>query len=380
MGRLLFIDNLRWICILMLFPIHTAFIFSAGWFGYYISSDYRSLAEPGFAVAAETWIMPLLFCIAGMSTKFALRKRTPLVYLKERITKLLVPFLAGMVLICPVIAYYALRFHTGYTGTFAGAFVHFFSSIRNFPNLHGIWGDFSVDHLWFILSLFLISVVALIVILPGRRLARSPLNTENVTLPVLVLLFVPLWLLNFVGIYQSGCSLVTYFALFLIGYYLFGEEAIRARLEKNRTVLLAAWIILTVGLMWGYGIILEHPEVFWGYSPFFVVTGWMGVLALMGWGSHLLEVSNPFTAYMSAASYPVYIIHQGVLVAIAYYVVMSALPPALQYAIILIASILLTFAIYEIVRRIPVVRALFGIFRPQKKHANGDEITGQQSR
>ena len=63
-------------------------------------------------------------------------------YLKERVTKLLVPFLAGLVLICPVIAYYALKFHTGYTGSFAGAFVHFFSSIHTIQDLNGISGRF----------------------------------------------------------------------------------------------------------------------------------------------------------------------------------------------------------------------------------------------
>ncbi len=380
MGRLLYIDNLRWMCILMLFPIHTAFIFSQGWFGYYVSSDSPSTAALGLAVASEPWIMPLLFCIAGLSAKFALQKRTPGVYLKERFTKLLVPFLAGMVFICPVIAYYALRFHTGYTGTFAGAFVHFFSSIQNFPDLHGIWGDFSVDHLWFILSLFLISVVALGVILLVQRQARVHLMVENGSLPALVLLFVPVWLLNFVGIYESGYTLVSYFALFLFGYFLFGVEAIRARLEDYRAVLLAAWMVLTIGGMWVYGIILGHPEVFWGYSPLFVVTGWTGVLALMGWGRHLLEGTNSFTAYMSAASYPVYIIHQGVLVAIAYYVLMFAIPAALQFAIIMILSILLTFACYEIVRRIPVVRQLFGIARSPKIPVREDEIIGQQSR
>ncbi|MFA5221769.1 MAG: hypothetical protein WC391_05755, partial [Methanoregula sp.] len=75
------------------------------------------------------------------------------------------------------------------------------------------------------------------------------------------------------------------------------------------------------------------------------------------------------TAYMGAASYPVYIIHQVVLVAIAYYVVMIAIPPALQFLVIVIFSFLLTFACYEILRRIPVVRALFGITRPQTKNA-----------
>ena len=364
MVRLHYIDNLRWMCILMLFPFHTAFVFCAGWYGYYVSSAYTSTAAHGLTVAVEPWIMPLLFCIAGVSTKFALQKRTPLVYLKERVTKLLVPFLAGLVLICPVIAYYALKFHTGYTGTFAGAFVHFFSSIQNFPDTSGMSGDFSVDHLWFIFFLFIFSVVALGVILLGKRLAGLALNPDKMKLLVLGLLFIPVWLLNFVGFNVTGYSFMSYFAMFLIGYYLFSMDSIQARLEKYWVVLLAAWIVLTIGVMWTYGIFLGHSEVFWGSSAIFVLTGWTGVLALMGAGRHLFDRTNNFTAYLGAASYPVYIIHQAILVAIAYYMVKLAISPSLQFMAIVIFSILLTFACYEILRRIPGVRALFGIASP----------------
>jgi glucan biosynthesis protein C len=368
MVRLHYIDNLRWICILMLFPFHTAFIFCAGWYGYYVSSDYPSTAAHCLTVAVEPWIMPLLFCIAGLSMKLSLENRTPQIYLKDRVTKLLIPFLAGLVLVCPVIAYYALKFHTGYTGSFAGAFVHFFSSVHNFPDLNGVGGDFSVDHLWFILSLFIISVVALGVILLVQWKPRFHLNPDKMNLPVLVLLFIPVWLLNFVGIYETGYSVMSYFAMFLIGYYLFAMDSVQARLEKYWAFLLAAWIVLTIGVMWAYGIILGHSEVFWGYSAVFVLTGWSGVLALMGAGMHLFDSTNTFTDYMSAASYPVYIIHQAVLVVIAYYVVMFAIHPALQFAAIVLFSVLLTFACCEVIRRIPVVRALFGITRSQTKN------------
>ena len=369
MVRLHYIDNLRWICILMLFPFHAAFVFSAGWYGYYVSSDEPSAAAYLLTVSVEPWIMPLLFCIAGMSAKFALQKRTPHLYLKERVTKLLVPFLAGLFLICPVIAYYALKFHTGYTGTFAGAFVHFFSSITSLQSPNGMNGDFSIDHLWFIFSLFIISVVALGVILPGQRQAWLHINPGRVSLPVLYLLVIPVWLLNFIGIYETGYSLVAYFALFLIGYSLFAMDSVQVTVEKYWAFLLAAWIVLTIGVMWTYGMFLGHHEVFWGYSVLYVVTGWTGVLALMGAGRHLADRTNTFTAYMGAAAYPVYIIHQAILVAIAYYVVKLKIPPALQFLAIVIFSVLLTFACYEILRRMPGVRALFGIASPDKNTA-----------
>jgi glucans biosynthesis protein C len=369
MLRLHFIDNLRWICILMLFPFHAAFVFCQGWYGYYVFSDEPSTVAYLFTVSVEPWIMPLLFCVAGMSTKFALQKRSPQRYLKERVTKLFVPFLAGLVLICPIIAYYALKFHTGYTGSFTGAFVHFFSSVYTLQHPNGMSGDFSVDHLWFILFLFIISVVALGVILLGQRQVRLHLNFGKAGLPVLVLLFIPVWLLNFIGIFVTGYSLLSYFAMFLIGYYLFATDAVQARVEKYWAVLLAAWIVLTLGVMVTYGMVLGHYEVFWGYSALFVLTGWTGVLALMGAGRHLVNSTSTFTAYMGAASYPVYIIHQAILVAIAYYGVMLRVPPALQFLAIVIFSFLLTFACYEILRRIPGVRELFGIASPPRKPA-----------
>jgi peptidoglycan/LPS O-acetylase OafA/YrhL len=182
-------------------------------------------------------------------------------------------------------------------------------------------------------------------------------------------LFIPVWLLNFVGIYETGYSVMSYFAMFFIGYYLFARDPVQARLEKYWAFLLTAWIVLTIGVMWTYGIILGHSEVFWGYSAVFVLTGWTGVLALMGAGRHLFDRTNTFTAYISAASFPVYIIHQAVLVAIGYYVVMFTIPPALQFAAIVLFSVLLTFACYEVIRRIPVVRALFGITRSPTKNA-----------
>lgn len=369
MVRLHYVDNLRWICILILFPYHTALVFSAGWYGYYVTSDYTSTAAFWFTNSIEPWIMALLFCVAGLSTKFALQKRTPVVYLKERVTKLLVPFLAGLVLICPIMAYYALKFHAGFTGSYADAFLHFFSSITNIRDATGFTGDFAVDHLWFILFLFIISVVALGVILLGQKITRLHIDSDRIGLPVLVLLFIPIWLLNYVGFYVSGYSITSYFAMFLIGYYLIPLDSVQALLEKNWLVLVAAWILLTIGVIWIGGHILGHLDLLLGYSALHVLTGWMGVLALMGAGRHLINRTSNFAAYMGAASYPVYIIHQAVLVAIAYYVVIWIVAPALQFTVIMIGSLLLTFACYEILKRIPVVRALFGIAAPRKKTA-----------
>lgn len=367
MVRLHFIDNLRWIAILLLFPTHAAFVFCAGWYSYYVLSPYSSVAAHCFTVAIEPWIMPLLFCIAGISSMFALQKRTPLAYLKERAERLLVPFFAGVVLICPVIAYFALKSHTGYDGSFAGAVVYFFSSVSAFPYTNGMTGGFSVDHLWFLLFLFTVSLLALCLILMWRRLFGTRFTSPVMSIPALILLFVPAWLLNAAGPNVAGYSLLSYLVFFLIGYALVASDEVQVSLEKNWAILVAVWITLTICVMWIGGIMLGQWEHFWGSSPLFVLTGWTGALALLGAGRHLLNFSNAVTAYLTAASYPVYIIHHAVLVAVAYYLITVPVPPVVQYTLIVLISLVATFACYEIIRRIPVVRALFGITVQKKK-------------
>jgi len=159
--------------------------------------------------------------------------------------------------------------------------------------------------------------------------------------------------------------------MFLTGYYLFSTDPVQQLLEKYWSVLVAAWIVLTLcmivfamGVMEGNLTLIDVIA-----SPLSPLAGWTGVLALLGAGRHLLNVTGSFAAYMGAASYPVYILHQPILVAVAWYVLMLSVPPAVQFATIVICSALLTFAFYEIIRKIPGIRALFGITSPRGKPA-----------
>jgi glucan biosynthesis protein C len=310
MERLHYIDNIRWICSLLLFPVHAAVVFAGGVHGYYVQSSQPSMAAQVFLGIIIPRIMPLLFCVAGMSTRFAFAKRTPARYLNERVTKLLVPFITGVIVVCPVLAYYALKFHTDYTGSFADAFVYFFSTLPGFQRANTYTGGFTYGHLWFILYLFIVSVLALGIILLVKRAGWDQPREREAALPLLVLLFIPIWLLNNAGYVQSGFSLLSYLALFLIGYYLISRDTVQQQLEHSWRYFLCAWVVLTLVLLIAESGALtgaaagEDPT-----SPLFSLTGWIGVLAFIGTGRHLINRTGPFAAYMGAAAYPVYIIH-----------------------------------------------------------------------
>ena len=76
MERKYYIDNLRWLAILLLFPFHAAQIWSGGEYrGFYIWS-HTNTALYVFSTAVYPRYMTFLFAIAGMSCKYALLKRT----------------------------------------------------------------------------------------------------------------------------------------------------------------------------------------------------------------------------------------------------------------------------------------------------------------
>lgn len=358
--RKYFIDNLRFIAVLLLFPFHTSMIYNNFGEDFYVKG-VGAAAPTIFIFAVHPWFMPLLFVLAGIGTRYALQRRTPGQYARERVVKLLVPFVAGILLLVPVQTYSAERFHNGYTGGYFAQYRLFFGKVTDFT---GYAGGLTPGQLWFILYLFIISMAAL----PLITLYRKSRQLAPGRWPVLAL--APLCLLTFLmtGVGDiGGKSLGEYFMLFGWGYLLLADADLQQKLQRSR------WRLLAAALPPGVVFVLM-PTLF-GLSTGFVydllmrVYGWLAVLAILAFGRQHLDFSTPFTRYMAAAAFPVYMLHQSVLVAVAYYVFLLTNDIGLQFPLILCGSLLLTFLLYEVCRRIPFVRLLLGIKNPTQKDA-----------
>ena len=104
------IDWLRVLATLLLFYFHAAKIFYQ-WSPFYILNDPLSRPLSYISLFIEHWHMPLFFLLAGAASWFALRRRTAGQYLLERVKRLLVPYLFGLLVIVPPQLYFALRHH-----------------------------------------------------------------------------------------------------------------------------------------------------------------------------------------------------------------------------------------------------------------------------
>ncbi|HIH62207.1 MAG TPA: acyltransferase family protein [Methanobacteriales archaeon] len=363
--RKYYLDNLRWLIILLLFPYHVLLIYSN--IGSYYFHAANSVIANTFILSLAPWFMQLLFTIAGIATYYSLKKRSASEYLKERISKLLIPTVAGIILVIPVSVYFG-SLYSGYTGSFLAFYSDFF--IHWLPNLKS---GLIIGHLWFLLYLFIVSLVALPIIIEYKN-GKWKVLPEKVTIPKLLLLIIALAFGSlFLNLYPEK-SIIQFFLVFIFGYFLLANEEVQRKLEDKRWPLFISFLAITV-----LYLLISVPNLnstgnsntefsFQSILGAFIMKifensiMWLGVLGVMGIGKHYLEFKNLKTLYLSAVSFPIYIFHLAWINIFAYYII-NWIPNQIPFQIILIMCLgfIFTIATIEVVRRIKGFRFLFGI-------------------
>jgi peptidoglycan/LPS O-acetylase OafA/YrhL len=156
-----------------------------------------------------------------------------------------------------------------------------------------------------------------------------------------------------------------FFTFFLLGYLLLADDRFEEAIGKNKL------IGLIVGILWfavWYTLISQRIRTpIWFGSLSRSVVSWCCLIALLGYGKQFLNFTNRFLKYHSEASYPVYILHQTVIIAIGYFVIRWEMGVFLKFFVIVASSLAVTFALYEVlVKRTNLTRFLFGM-RPKRK-------------
>jgi glucans biosynthesis protein C len=365
------LDALRVLAVLLLIPFHSARVFDV-FDPFYVKSP-RTSDGLSWAVVAflNPWHMPLLFVLAGAATWLALGHRGPKGYVRERTRRLLVPFLFGMLLIVPPQGFLAGRFRGSHVSV--ASFLGDYWTVEG--DLSGYTGSFTPAHLWFIGYLFVLSLVALPLLVRwhGRQLRTRWL-----------LFAMPLVLLaaNELPGPNDGPQNPWYsLALFVAGFLLLADARAERAVHRHWRPLLAAaaGTMTAVLLVQRSGI--DDRLFTAGFALLEQVNTWVWVLALLGAGRALLSTPVRGLRYASEASFPGYMLHQTVLVAVAYVVVGWDLPVWQEFAVLCLATFALTLLLYEaVVRRTGATRILFGMKpgRPEPSPATPAVLAGSR--
>lgn len=341
-----YLDNIRWATVLLVLVYHVFYMFN----GVGILGGIPDSANIPFfdtlACVIYPWFMVLLFVVAGMSARYALQKRTGKQFFKERAVKLLVPSTLGL---------FVIHWVTGYLNIKMGGGLEYIPGFMVYP-ISAISGT---GPLWFIQMLFLFSCVLVLL----RKLDQKDKIWElcgKANIPVIVLLFLPLWgaaqVLNMpvLTMYRFGI----YFAAFLIGYYIFSHEAVQDRIEKIRIPMAALAAAGAVGYAIYYGgSDFTAPDCLQSILTNLYL--WVVVLAVIGCGARHWNRETALSRYLTKASYGLYILHYPVLIVTCYVLcTYFAFPAIWNYGLALVVEFIVTFALHEIIKRIPIIRWL----------------------
>lgn len=235
------------------------------------------------------------------------------------------------------------------------------SFFSKWTTLTGYDGGFTPGHLWFILFLFVYSAVFLPLMIWYVKRNKKP---DLSKIPLWAVIAGGFLLLSIGGLVANiGGKGVPEFAFcFLPGFFLFTDDKVIEKLKKNYLLLAILWfsMIILRCIMWKAGV---ESEIFW-YLDFSALE-WTGILGAIALGAKFLDFKNKFTAYFSPACFPIYWLHQTVLVAAAFFIVKIPISLFIQYLLIVIISFALTVGLYEICKRFSPLRFITGIKNPK---------------
>ena len=348
-----YIDNIRCLIIFLLIPYHAAQAFNTwGELNYYLF--YPDKAISSFIVFCSPFYMPVMFLLAGISTRYAVKKRTYGQFFIERVKRLIIPFVFGTLFFCPIMAYIGDKTNCGYNG---GFFAHYRIFFTKWTDLSGFDGGFGVGQFWFLYFLFVISIAGIGIIAISKLIFKKE-RAGNMPFWALCLFVIPLPLLYDLLV-VGGKSFAEYLYVFLIGYYVLSNDVILEKTEKFRYVSLAVGLIAGIAdvymFIWSgrdFGVLNTIAKAF---------TEWFMILALIGLGKRVMNRSGKVSEYLSHRSFLFFSIHFLWIVMFQYW--FSGFVSGNTFAAYLVPIVCAypaTFACSEVAYRIPLLSFLMG--------------------
>jgi hypothetical protein len=388
------LDVARAVVVAGLIFFHAALVFDTR-DDYYVKNDRTTEVLTPLAAPVVLWAMPLLFLVAGLGVWHSWARRGATGYLRRRVGRLLVPLLTGMILLVPLPVWFRLRADPRYAESYAEFYPRFFQVRWDWSEAPfvlqpaGNGPGFETGHLWFLVLLLCYSLLALPLLWwlgSGRgRWAVQALAVRAAGRPGRTLLPGLLFASVVAGLGLeediAAWNVAAYLMFFAAGILLAADGRFRDAVRRDARlgavlalvgVLITGGTLLVAGDAPGADPLQDHDALSVVGRAAFGAAGWCCTLAIVG---ALARPPRPdgadqerrpglrtrAAAYIGPAVLPWYVLHQPVVVAVAFHVVRWPLGPWAKYGIICAASLAITWALYDLgVRRTWLTRRLFG--------------------
>jgi glucan biosynthesis protein C len=388
--RLDYLDAARAFALVLGVVFHASLSFSPYFMGWAVQDVSTGKIVPDFMLVSHSFRMELFFLLAGVFSQGILERQGMAGFLRSRLVRIGVPFVAGWFLLRPLVVSgwimgaASLRgdydFWAGIRGGFA--------TLRQLPA-----GIFTGSHLWFLYYLLLVTGLLLAVWLGGAMTIRAIggeaavmksrgwlasvagwLAGSSFGLPALAVpTTAALWGMRFWGMDTPDQSLwphwpvlAVYGGCFALGWLFGGRADLIAafgRITASRVALLAIGIGATLKLS-GIQADPGHPHYTiarLGFSFGYAVMMWTLVSLTLGVFQRLCPQARPVIRYVADSSYWIYLVHLPVVVWLQVAVAEVSVHWSLKLVFVSAATIAVALVTYELfVRATTLGRILNG--------------------
>jgi glucans biosynthesis protein C len=386
------LDNLRGVVILIVLGFHSALAYvswiaisTAGfdsppynWRAFPIVDSHRFVGFDLFCAWQDVYLMSLMFFLSGLFVWPSLTRKTDVTFVRDRVLRLGVPYVFGIIIIIPLAVYPAFRI-TAIDGS-ATAYWHALLSLPFWPN----------GPLWFLWQLLVLNVIAAVAhwIAPDalRTLGRWSVTAGTRVGPYFVALvaasalaYVPLavvytpWTWSDSGPFAVQLSRPLHYAVYFFAGVGIGAGGISRGLLAVDGLLARRWalwlaaalasLMLWMGLTW---LTLNGGASL----SMMIAADFSYVLGSAAGCFFLIAVSLRFAAKYSrilgalaANAYALYLLHYFFVVWLQYALLGTPLPAVIKAAIVFGLTLLFTWITARTVQRIPLGARLIGSAR-----------------
>jgi len=305
-----------------------------------------------------------------------------------------VPLIFGMLVIVPPQAYDQIIESLGYPAGFPDFYArHYFAFGPQFCDpgpciLLPTW-----NHLWFVAYLWVYTMALGVVLIaaPGlvgwveRRLASALSGVLLLIVPSAALAACRVALLPSFppthALFGDWYNHAVCATAFLLGFVLARADVFWDSIESQRwrALSLAAALFLSFLLLRWSGETATSPSLlltlYRGIA--YGCYQWLCIVAALGFARRWLTADSPVRRYLTDAIFPYYIVHQTAIIMIAHALQGRNLPAWLEASIVISGTFAVCVLTYEIVRRITILRPLFGLRVSVSEPARSAQPTAQ---
>jgi peptidoglycan/LPS O-acetylase OafA/YrhL len=369
------LDWLRVFAFGLLILYHIGMLYVHRW-GYHFKSQYTSAGLENVMLLVNPWRMPLLWMVSGIASCYMLEKMSWARFSVLRTYRLLLPLAFGLWVIVPPQLFVEM---TG-KGDFSGSYLEFYRKFLQpdaleFANYSsGIWPHVDVNHLWYLRELWQFTLLLLLLLPLLNWLGRGSIISRAIVPggPFTVLLAFPVFmvLVDLAGLPDIGTEdrrIALGLIFFICGFMFTHRSRIWTSLERSRHLALGLALTTYILFLLAYHLIwidrangITDPM---GLALVFLdhFNRWFWLCAVFGYAHLHLNRPHPWLDYLSPGVYTFYLVHQTIILLLAWWLSPLALGPVAEPLLVILSTFFACIAIYELARRVRLLRPLFGL-------------------